>query len=147
MTETGDVSPDVHVARVVIADNANLARVRMLNLGEQPVKLLEGKLINGSKPVKVTGEEENVSSKEVLTDDPVVEGLMKDLVEDMPPETRGLSDLQEDVPSVDCSDEFSATDKDSRDACPVKQPVRRQPPSYQLRDRRTISVKERLISF
>lgn len=89
LTETGEVSPGVRVARVAIADNSNLALVRVLNLKEQPVKLLEGQPIGGLKPVQVTDEEENMQSPEVSIDDLVLERLLEDLPDDVPLEAKG----------------------------------------------------------
>lgn len=73
--ETNQILPGVHVARVVMEDNANLAQVRVINLGEHPVILSNDQLIGGSHTVQVTGDTMSEGDEKVLS-----EGLVEELM-------------------------------------------------------------------
>jgi len=53
MTESAQISPGVHIARVLVRDDANMAPVRILNLGDQLAKLHKDQVICNLYPVQV----------------------------------------------------------------------------------------------
>src|SRR5678815_3347756 len=139
MTEASELSPGVHVARVLLRDQTNMGQVRVINLSEQPVRLCRDQMIGELHPVQVN-EEEEIEKSEVENEpeNPIADGLMKDLPEVVPPEAReSLRRLL-----VEYKDVFSASEGDLRktmvcehkidtgDARPVRQPFRRQPIPY-----------------
>jgi len=72
MTETAQISPGVHIARVMVRDDADRAPVRVLNLGERPATLTKDQVICQLHPVEV---EETEHKRGALADVPSLNGL------------------------------------------------------------------------
>ena len=115
MTEASELSPGVHVARVLIRDDTNVTQVRVVNVGQQPATLSKDRVLGGLHPVQVVVEEEANEVREAEKDDPVVEELMKDLPTDVPVEAREkLKDLlknNRDV-SISAKETVGRTERD-----------------------------------
>src|SRR5688572_22186792 len=134
MTEAREIQPGVHLARVVVGDHVD-ARVRVVNLSEDPVRLPKDRPLGELHPVQVEISERNRGNGDAVDHASPSEKLLADLPEEVPPEIRErLSALL-----IECGDVFSVTDRDlgktsvcthkieTGDARPVRQPLRRQP--------------------
>ena len=134
MTEAREIQPGVHLARVVVGDHAD-ARVRVVNLSEDPVRLPKDRPLGELHPVQVEISERNRENGDAVDHASPSEKLLADLPEEVPPEIRErLSALL-----IEYGDVFSVTDRDlgktsvcthkieTGDARPVRQPLRRQP--------------------
>jgi transposase InsO family protein/predicted aspartyl protease len=135
MTEAKEIQPGVHLARVVIGDRVGTTQVRVVNLSEDPVRLIKDQMLSGLHPVEVEPgkkADKNVGSASEISP---CDFLLADLPEEVAPEIRGrLSDLLEeyrDVFSVSEGDigrtSITTHKIDTGEARPVRQPLRRQP--------------------
>src|ERR1043165_6707022 len=134
MTEAREIQPGVHLARVVIGDHAD-ARVRVVNLSEDPVRLSKDRPLGELHPVEIELCETKRAHGDAVDQASPSEKLLADLPEEVPREIRErLRALLEEFKDV-----FSATDRDlgktaicthkieAGDARPVRQPLRQQP--------------------
>src|SRR5678816_4184140 len=107
MTEAREIQPGVHLARVVVGDHVD-ARVRVVNLSEDPVRLPRDRPLGELHPVQVELTEINCEAREAAGHASPREQLLSDLPEEVPPEIRErLGALL-----VEYGDVFSATDRD-----------------------------------
>src|SRR5688572_30227604 len=134
MTEAKEIQPGVHLARVVVGDYAD-ARVRVVNLSEDPVRLSKDRPLGELHPVEVELCETNRDGEDAVGQASPIDKLLADLPVEVPAEIRErLGALL-----VKYNDVFSASDRDlgrtsvsthrieTGDARPVRQPLRRQP--------------------
>src|SRR5678815_4377150 len=134
MTEAKEIQPGVHLARVVVGDYAD-ARVRVVNLSEDPVRLSKDRPLGELHPVEVELCETNRDDGDAVGQASPTDKLIADLPVEVPAEIRErLGALL-----VKYNDVFSASDRDigrtsvsthrieTGDARPVRQPLRRQP--------------------
>ena len=139
MTETSEVKPGIHMARVVIRNDVNVTKVRVVNVGDQPATLSKDSVLGGLHPVQVIPEKSAENKSRAEEAELVIEELMKDVPKGVP------LDAKENLESLLRSnlDVFSLSDKDlgrttvcehkidTGNARPVRQPLRRQPLSHQ----------------
>ena len=135
MTDAKEIRPGVHLARVVVGDDAGTTQVRVVNLTEEPVRLVKDQLLGGLHPVEVECRETREEGQEPVGEAVPCEMLLADLPEEVMPETR--EQLRELL--TEFSDVFSVREGDlgrtnvtthridTGDAGPVRQPLRRQP--------------------
>src|ERR1043165_5711082 len=133
MTDAKEIRPGGHLARVVLGDDARTTQVRVVNLTDDPVRLVKDQPLGGLHPVEVECRE--TRDKEPVGEAVPCEMLLADLPEEVTPETREqlrklLTEFS-DVFSVredDLGRTNVATHRiDTGDAGPVRQPLRRQP--------------------
>src|SRR5678816_3457295 len=135
MTDAKEIRPGVHLARVVVGDDAGMTQVRVVNLTEDPVRLVKDQLLGGLHPVEVEYREAREEGQEPVGEAVPCEMLLADLPEEVTPETReqlrGLLTEFSDVFSVREGDlgrtNVTTHRIDTGNAGPVRQPLRRQP--------------------
>jgi len=137
MTESKEIRPGLHVARVVLNDDDDKMCIRVVNLNEQPAMLTTDLMLGDLHPVNV--EVMEGSDRQTGPEAQLVEKLMEDVSEDVSAEVKErLKNLLVEYGSI-----FSTTDHDlgrtmitqhridTGDSHPVRQPLRRQPLPYQ----------------
>src|SRR5688572_26790409 len=137
MTDTRELQPGLHVARVLVGDNAKSTRVRVVNLTAHQVTLEKDQLLGGLYPVQIDLSETKESPAEAELVEESVEDLMKGISEEVPSESRDrLESLLREYHDVLSLNERNLGKTavclhriDTGDAAPVRQPLRRQPPS------------------
>jgi transposase InsO family protein len=139
MTESKEIQPGLHVARVVLDDDADNACIRVVNLNEQPALLSADLMLGDLHPVMVEVRDENETQTGTTDDNSLVAKLMDEISEDVPADVKErLNELLVEYESI-----FSTTDHDlgrtmisqhridTGDSRPVRQSLRRQPLPYQ----------------
>src|SRR6218665_1528131 len=140
MTETKEIQPGVHLARVVVRGGNEAIQVRVINLNEEPVTLGKDQLLGGLHPVEVDVLESSGEPKETSGDGFSLAALLEDLPTEVTPKIRTqLERLLNDYRNV-----FSMSETDlgrtnvtkhridTGDAGPVRQPLRRQPLPHRM---------------
>ena len=138
ITETGEVMPGVHLARVVLGVDANRSCVRIINLNKEHATLAPNLWLGELHPVQISPANGYVArgSTEEIT--PVVESLIKGVSEEVSDELkkrlRGLLLEYGDILSTSERDIGRTTVCEHRidtgASHPVRQPLRRQPLPY-----------------
>jgi len=140
MTETKEIQPGVHLARVVVRGGNDATQVRVINLNGEPVKLGKDQLLGGLHPVEVDVLESSGGHKETAGDGFSLTALLEDLPTEVTPKIRTqlerlLNDYR-DVFSMSETDlgrtNVTKHRIDTGDAGPVRQPLRRQPLPHRM---------------
>ena len=88
MTEAREVQSGIHLARVVVGDDADMAQVRIVNLNDDPVLLVKDQVLGELHPVEVESRETRDESQRLTGGVCPDETLLADLPEEVTPEIR-----------------------------------------------------------
>lgn len=140
MTEAHEIQPGVHLARVVVGNQAENTQIRVVNLNDGQVRFSKDQMLGELHAVEVEPTRMNPpganATKKMFPLEQLLEGIPEEVTETAREQLKSLLHEYEDV--------FSSTDGDlgrtsicrhridTGNARPVRQPLRRQPLPHRI---------------